>query len=106
MGCPLFRGSLSIEVNGRPKTVRTFTIVRYIMGVLFSGVSVKRGSTVFFNTEAIVTFADIRMLLSGRRVALCYGNYSQLCVVVKENMLVEQFFNCSTLTLIILCTVP
>ena len=82
---------------------------RYIMGVLFSGVSVKRGSTVFFNTEALVTFADIRMLLSGRRVALCTAteyNYSQLCVVVKENMLVEQFFNCSTLTLIIPCTLP
>ena len=35
---------LSIEVNGR--TVGTFRIVRYIMGVRFSGVSVKRGSTV------------------------------------------------------------
>ena len=45
MGCPLFRGCLSIEVNGR--TVGTFKIVRYIMGVHFSGVSVKRGSTVF-----------------------------------------------------------
>ena len=42
-GCPLFRGCLSIEVNGR--TVRTFRIVRCIMGVRFSGVSVKRGST-------------------------------------------------------------
>ena len=30
-GCPLFRGCLSIEVNGR--TVRTFGIVRYIVGV-------------------------------------------------------------------------
>ena len=27
-GCPLFRGCLSIEVNGR--TVRTFRFVRYI----------------------------------------------------------------------------
>ena len=36
-GCPLFRGCLSIEVNGR--TVWTFRIVRYIMGVRFSGVS-------------------------------------------------------------------
>ena len=42
-GCPLFRGCLSIEVNGR--TVGTVRIVRYIMGVRFSGVSV-RGSTV------------------------------------------------------------
>ena len=32
-GCPLFRGCLSIEVNGR--TVRTFGIVRYIMDVRF-----------------------------------------------------------------------
>ena len=29
--CPLFRGCLSTEVNGR--TVGTFEIVRYIMGV-------------------------------------------------------------------------
>ena len=43
-GCPLFRGCLSIEVNGR--AVRTFRIVRYIVGVRYSGVSVKRGSTV------------------------------------------------------------
>ena len=43
-GCPLFRGCLSTEVNGR--TVGTFRIFRYIMGVRFSGVSVKRGSTV------------------------------------------------------------
>ena len=38
------QGLLSIKVNGR--TVGTFRIVRYIMGVHFSGVSVKRGSTV------------------------------------------------------------
>ena len=31
VGCPLFRGCISIEVNGR--TVGTFGIVRYIMGV-------------------------------------------------------------------------
>ena len=30
-GCPLFRGCLSIEVNGR--AVGTFRIVRYIVGV-------------------------------------------------------------------------
>ena len=40
-GCLLFRGCLSIEVNGR--TVRTFS---YIVGVRCSGVSVKRGSTI------------------------------------------------------------
>ena len=44
MGCPLFRGCLSIEVNGR--AVGTFRIVCYIVGVHYSGVSVKRGSTV------------------------------------------------------------
>ena len=43
-GCPLFRGCLSIEVSGR--AVGTFRIVRYIMGVRYSGVSVKWGSTV------------------------------------------------------------
>ena len=33
-GCPLFRGCLSIEVNGRTVgTVGTFRIVRYIVGV-------------------------------------------------------------------------
>ena len=42
-GCPLFRG-LIIEVSGR--TVGTFRIARYIVGVHFSGVSVRRGSTV------------------------------------------------------------
>ena len=41
-GCMLFRGCLSIEVNGR--AVR---IVHYIVGVRYSGVSIKRGSTVF-----------------------------------------------------------
>ena len=44
-GCLLFGGCLSIEVNGR--TVGTCRIVRYIVGVRFSGVSVKRGSTVY-----------------------------------------------------------
>ena len=45
--CPLFRGCLSIEVNGKSgRTVGTFRIVHYIMGVHFSGVSVRRGSTV------------------------------------------------------------
>ena len=43
-GCLLFRGCLSIEVNGR--TVGTFRIVCYILGVHCLGVSVKRDSTV------------------------------------------------------------
>ena len=38
------QGCLSIEVNGR--TVGIFRIVRYIVDVRYSGVSVKRGSTV------------------------------------------------------------
>ena len=45
----VFRGCLSIEVNGR--TVGTFRIVRYIVGVRFSGVSVKWGSTVYILTN-------------------------------------------------------
>ena len=49
-GCPLFRGCLSIEVNRR--TVGTFGIVRYIVVVRCSGVSVKRGSTVLLRTLA------------------------------------------------------
>ena len=44
-GCPLFRGCLSIEVNGR--AIGTFRIVRYIVGVRYSGVSVKRASTAY-----------------------------------------------------------
>ena len=44
VGCPLRRGCLSIEVNGR--TIGTFRIVHYIMGVRFSGVSIKWGFTV------------------------------------------------------------
>ena len=42
-GCPLFRGCLSIEVNGR--AILTFRIVRHIVGVRYSRVSVKWGST-------------------------------------------------------------
>ena len=43
-GCRLFRGCLSIGVNGR--TVGTFRSVRYIVDIRCWGVSVKRGSTV------------------------------------------------------------
>ena len=46
--CPLFRDCLSIEVNGR--AVGTFIIVRYIVGIRYSGVSVKWGSTVHGST--------------------------------------------------------
>ena len=55
--CPLFRGCLSIEVNG--KTVGTFGIVRYIVGVRFLGVSVKRGSTVDYRVD----FCTVQVLL-------------------------------------------
>ena len=48
-GCPLFRDCLSIEVNGR--TVGTFRIVCYIVGVRWLGVFVKRGSTVFWGSD-------------------------------------------------------
>ena len=40
---------ISIEVKGR--RVETFRIVRYIMGVRCSGVSVKWGSTVVYIAE-------------------------------------------------------
>ena len=42
------QGCLSVEVNGR--AVGTFRIVRYIVGVRYSGVSVKWGSTVYTQT--------------------------------------------------------
>ena len=44
VGCLLFRGCLSIEVNGR--IVGSFRILRYIVGVRCPGVSVKKGSAV------------------------------------------------------------
>ena len=59
-GCPLFRGCLSIEVNGR--TVGTFRIVHYIMGVRFSGVSVKRGSTVWWQSNEGISMQVWEML--------------------------------------------
>ena len=40
-GVSLFRGCLRIEVNGR--LIGTFRIVRYIVGVRYSGVSVVTG---------------------------------------------------------------
>ena len=55
VGCSLFRGclsQLSVEVNGR--AVGTFRIVRYIVGVRCSGVSIKRGSTVADTTQASI----------------------------------------------------
>ena len=61
-GCPLFRGCLSIEVNGR--TVGTFRIVCYIMGVHFSGVSVNQGSTVVLLVVLPVGKADLSPLWS------------------------------------------
>ena len=48
-GVSAIQGCLSIEVNGR--AVRTFIIVRYIVGVRYSGVSVKRGSTILVLAE-------------------------------------------------------
>ena len=47
-GCLLLRGFEYIEVYGN--TIRTFSIVRYIIaGVRHWGVSIKRGSNVFNN---------------------------------------------------------
>ena len=45
-GCPLFRGCFSIEVNER--TVGTFRIVRYIMGVRFQGCPLPLYQPIFF----------------------------------------------------------
>ena len=71
--CPLFRGCLSIEVNG--KTIGTFRIVCYIMSVYLSGVSFKRGSTVmppdnrkkiwflYINTKAYSTLMKVQLVI-------------------------------------------
>ena len=48
VGCPVFRGRLSIEANGR--TVGTFRTVHYVC-VRFSGVSIRTGSTVVQNIK-------------------------------------------------------
>ena len=64
-GCPLFRG---IEVNGR--TVRTFRIVRYIMGVSCWGVSIKRGSTVVHKINLVYFFHYHRSTSSASSTAL------------------------------------
>ena len=48
------RGCLSIEVNGR--TVGTFRIACYIVGVCCSGVSVKQGSTVLNVIQKLTNF--------------------------------------------------
>ena len=63
--CPLYRvacrvSGVSIEVNGR--TVGTFRIVHYIMGVRFSGVSVKRGSTVWWESNEGISMQVWEML--------------------------------------------
>ena len=60
-GCPLFRGCLSIEVNGR--AIGTFRIVHYIVGVRYSGVSVKRGSTVYSYTCNVIGLWHMRVCL-------------------------------------------
>ena len=87
MGCPLFRDCLpvSIEVNGR--TVGTFRIVSYIMGVRCSGVSVKRGSTVntmvfgskmHYNNTAVVfihLYYDLMQAPDGAN-AIVFGSLS------------------------------
>ena len=70
-GCPLFRGCLSIEVNGR--TVGTFRIARYIVGVRCWGVSVKRGSTVVVSREERYFFWSCRSASHlGELVGLAY----------------------------------
>ena len=43
--CPLFRDCLSIEVNGR--TVGSFRIVCYVVGVRWLGVSIKQDPLYF-----------------------------------------------------------
>ena len=47
------------------KTVGTFRIVRYIMGVCFSGVSVKRGSTVSLSYRASLLTIQLTKTFTG-----------------------------------------
>ena len=55
-GCQLFRGCLNIEVNGR--AVGTFRIVHYIVGVCYSGMSVKWGFS--FSICSVSTLSKIQ----------------------------------------------
>ena len=68
--CLLFRGCLSIEVNGR--AVGTFRIVRYIVGVRYSRVSVKRGSTVFVDYKYTCIVTEVLSTLHPGATGLCF----------------------------------
>ena len=104
-GCPLFRGCLSIEVNGRK--VGTFGIVRYIAGVHCWEVSIKRGSTVvwicswqnntvphfgFFSVFTVVLFFSHRWHLRFIRSEFCgqlpqpYSPHRNATWVIPEHM--------------------
>ena len=63
-GCPLFRGCLSIEVNGR--TVGTFRIVRYIMGVHFSGVPLRWVPLYHYSTKLYRKILSLFLHFIGR----------------------------------------
>ena len=52
-GCPLFRGYLSIAVNGRQSGLSELSVIS--LYVRYSGVSVKRGSTVFTVQENMMS---------------------------------------------------
>ena len=82
-GCPLFRGYLSIEINGR--AIGTFRIVRYIVGVRYSGVSVKRGSTVKLSAHRIkggwIISHGYYLMMFHSRVSDCEAHICGQCLI-------------------------
>ena len=90
VGCPLFRGCLSIEVNGR--AVGTSRIVRYIVGVHYSGVSVKWGSIVVtsvFPSPGLASKHQPVPLLQDRQfhsIQACGGEYSRISASSEKKM--------------------
>ena len=66
------RGCLSIEVDGR--AVGTFRIVRYIVGVRYSGVSVRGGSTVLVKLQALAA-VGIRAEMQFLACCVSLGKY-------------------------------
>ena len=74
VGCPLFRGCLNIEVNGR--TVGTFRIVRYIMGAHFSGVSTVQTSKLLIKKRPACLTCALQHASTARIGCFSVNHYS------------------------------
>ena len=84
VGCLLFRGCLIIKVNGR--TVGTFRIVRYIVGICCWGVSIKWDSAVLSETLT-------SSLTEQCYWKYCHHQYLSVCILCTSFPLVPPFCN-------------